>query len=103
MQISNNLVATNFNSSVQDERQVKPEQSSRTDAPSRRSANASVDIDQDEIQRRGEALQATRVQRLNDIESAPLKTQQALNSYQQTEVSAQEFEQGELVGVDLFV
>jgi len=48
-------------------------------------------------------LQAERVQRVNSLASAPLKTQNAVNSYQQTIEATQKFEQGELVGIDLFV
>ena len=62
-----------------------------------------TDIDTDELQRRSEQLQQSRVQRLNDIESAPLSTQQALNIYQETNQAGEAFEFGELVGVDLFV
>ena len=107
MQISNSLptgrLATSSAVLVQDERQSRPETNNRVESPSRPSANGSTEIDQDELARAGEALQAARVQRLSDIESAPLKTQQALNSYQQTEAAAQSLEFGELVGIDLFV
>lgn len=106
MQIANaplsERLATQLNGPVQVERQSRQEQQSRALVPERASANGSREIDSDEIERRGELAQENRVQRLNDIESAPLQVQQALNSYQQTEQAAQEFELGELVGVDLF-
>ncbi|TNC81335.1 MAG: hypothetical protein C9356_09545 [Oleiphilus sp.] len=106
MQITNQLLterlSTTINSPAQAERQSRPERQSRVDSPERRSANASVEIDQQQLESRGQALQASRVERLNDIESAPLKTQQALNTYQQTELASEQFEFGELVGVDLF-
>ena len=109
MQVFNNPVATNTGrlvnnvaSASQDAREAKPDQNERTLTPVRASSNGSTTIDSDELQRRGEQLQQTRVQRLNDIESAPLSTQQALNSYQQTLEAGEAFEFGELVGVDLF-
>lgn len=108
MQIPNNNIASGRlpNATgilVRDDAQARPETNNRVEAPSRPSANRSTAIDQDEILRAAEAIQSSRVQRLNDIESAPLRTQQALNSYQQTETAAQAYEFGELVGVDLFV
>lgn len=107
MQISNTLTPTRLSNpefiAQQDERRQRPEIANRVDAPSRSSANGSTGIDPDELARASEALQAARVQRLNDIESAPLKTQQALNSYQQTEEATQSSEFGELVGIDLYV
>lgn len=83
--------------------QTREEQNRRADLPVRPSSNGSTDIDSDAIAARGEELQNARVQRLNDIESAPLRTQQALNAYQQTETAASEYQFGELIGVDLFV
>ena len=106
MQIANQFLSerltTSLNGPVQSERQARPEQQGRTAAPERPSANASTDIDQEQIELRGQEIQASRVQRLNDIESAPLRTQQAIDAYQQTELASQNNEFGELVGVDLF-
>ncbi|MFD2229188.1 hypothetical protein [Alkalimarinus sediminis] len=75
-------------------------------ARERRSDRVNRDtIDPAELQRRVEQKQATQaidVTRSQSPESLPLNTQQALNTYQQTEVAAQEFEGGVLVGIDLF-
>lgn len=102
MEISNAIVTTNQARSFQENRQIKPEQDQRLETNERRSANRSSDIDSDEITRRGTQIQSERVQKVNDLESAPLRTRQALSSYQQTVEAAQQFEQGELVGLDLF-
>jgi len=102
MDISNSIVTANNARLFQENRQIKPEQDRRLDTNDRPSANRSSDIDSEAIARRGSELQAGRVQKVNDLESAPLRTRQALDSYQQTVVAAQQFEQGELVGVDLF-
>lgn len=102
MLISNSPQVTPTSLTSGGERPSLPEQQLRVAAPNRRSANASIDIDPEQLQRRAEANFNSRVQRLNDIESAPLKTQQALNSYQQTLSAAQALEYGELVGVDVF-
>ncbi|UZE97137.1 hypothetical protein [Alkalimarinus alittae] len=62
-------------------------------------------IDPAELQRRVEQKQASQaidVSRFKSNESLSLNTQQALNTYQQTEIAAQEFEGGVLVGIDLF-
>ena len=106
MQVNNGLIAervgTSLNSAIQSDRQARPEQLGRVESPQRRSSNGSTEIDQAAIEQRGKQVEENRVQRLNDIESAPLRTQQALDSYQQTELAAQQYEFGELVGVDLF-
>ena len=63
-------------------------------------------IDPAELQRRVEqkqASQAVDVSRSPSSDSYPLNTQQALNTYQQTETAAEEFDGGVLVGIDLFV
>jgi hypothetical protein len=60
----------------------------------------------DELQRRVEqkqASQAIEVSRFQSPESFPMKTQQAINSYHQTELASQEFDGGVLVGIDLFI
>ncbi len=62
-------------------------------------------IDPAELQRRVEQKQASQaidVSRAQPPESFSLNTQQALNTYQQTEIAAQEYEGGVLVGIDLF-
>jgi len=103
MEISNSIVTASHARLLQENRQIKPEQNQRVETRDRQSENRSSDIDSDEIVRRGAAIQADRVQKVNNLESAPFQTQQALNSYQQTLDSAQQYEQGELVGVDFFV
>ncbi|MFT7373647.1 MAG: hypothetical protein ACI9T9_002347 [Oleiphilaceae bacterium] len=105
MDISQSLVNYRPSSPLQTNRQVNPEpagqQANQSTRPS--DAVASQNIDSSAIKRRAELLQADRVQRVNDLESAPLKIQNAVNSYQQTIEATKNFEQGELVGVDLFV
>lgn len=107
MQITNNINSGRFVASsvnfAQEERPNQTEQDTRAQAASRPSANGSTEIDQEALQRRGQELEVSRVQRLNDIESAPLRTQQALSSYQETLQSGQEQEFGELVGVDILI
>jgi len=105
MDISQSLVNSRLPSPLQTNRQVNPEpaaqQANQSTRPS--DAAASQNIDSSAIKRRAELLQADRVQRVNVLESAPLKIQNAVNSYQQTIEATKNFEQGELVGVDLFV
>ncbi len=63
-------------------------------------------VDPDELQRRVEqkqASQAVEVSRFQSPDSFPVKNQQAINSYQQTELASQEFDGGVLVGIDLFI
>jgi len=105
MDISHSLVNTRLNPPLQTNRQVNSEPSVRPDKQSTRPSDAipSQNIDSSAVKRRAEALQADRVQRVNSLESAPLQAQKAVNSYQQTIEATQKFEQGELVGIDLFV
>ncbi len=103
MDVSNSIVSANFARSLQENRSIKPEQESRADVRERPSANRSSDIDADGIAERGRQVQAERVQRVGDLESVPLRTRQALSSYEQTAQSAIGANEGELVGVDLFV
>jgi len=103
MDIKNAIVTSNFARGLQENRTLRPEQDARVESVQRPSNNASSDIDSEAIARKGRALQADRVEKLNDLDSLPLRTRQALDSYQQTESAAQQFEQGELVGVDLFI
>lgn len=56
-----------------------------------------------DLERKSNELQLSRVQRLESLDSAPLKTQQAVNTYQQTIEAGRAYEEGELVGIDLFV
>ncbi len=63
-------------------------------------------VDPDELQRRVEqkqASQAIEVSRFQSPDSYPMKNQQAINSYHQTELASQEFDGGVLVGIDLFI
>lgn len=105
MDISQSLVNTRLSSPLQTNRQLSPEpagrQENQTTKPS--DAPSSQNVDSGALKRRAEFLQADRVQRVNSLASAPLQTQNAVNSYQQTIEASQKLEQGELVGVDLFV
>jgi len=105
MDISHSLVNPRLSTPLQTNRQVNPELSGRQADQSTRPSDsaASQNIDSNAIKRRAELLQADRVQRVNVLDSAPLKIQNAVNSYQQTIEATKNFEQGELVGVDLFV
>ena len=63
-------------------------------------------VDPDELQRRVEQKQASQaidVSRFQSPESFSVKSQQAINSYHQTELASQEFDGGVLVGIDLFI
>ena len=57
----------------------------------------------EELERKSNELQQNRVQRLDALDSAPRKAQQALSTYQQTEEAGRAYVEGELVGLDLFV
>lgn len=57
----------------------------------------------EDLQRKSDEIQQSKVQKLNSLDSAPLKAQQALSTYQQTEQAGREYVEGELVGLDLFV
>ncbi len=103
MDVKNALVTTTFPRSFQENRQLKPEQDARAESPQRPGLGSAPDFDSEAIARRGQEIQAERVERLNDTESVPLRTRQALDSYQGTQLASQQFETGELVGVDLFV
>jgi hypothetical protein len=105
MDISQSLVSYRSSTPLQTNRQVNPEpavqQANQTTRPS--DAAASQNVDSSAIKRRAELLEADRVQRVNILDSAPLKIQNAVNSYQQTIEATKNYEQGQLVGVDLFV
>jgi len=106
MQINNNLVPYNGvqGTGIREQDALRTEREARVASSQRPSDNASADIDAEALERKGQEIQQSRVQRLNDIESAPLKTQQALSAYQDTALATQpENGFGELVGVDLFV
>tara|TARA_R110001592_G_scaffold324870_3_gene604650 strand:- start:54129 stop:54473 length:345 start_codon:yes stop_codon:yes gene_type:complete len=114
MDTSNSLISSGFQSPIltpakQAERQARlpvPYQQAteaKTSVNNPQSRNENTRVNQVEFIKKGEAIQAERFQRLNSLESAPLKGQQALNSYQQTIDAAKQYEQGELVGIDLYV
>jgi len=105
MDISHSLVNPRLSSPLQTNRQLSPEPAGRQESQTTRPSDVSTNqnIDSNAIKRRAELLQADRVQRVNSLASAPLQTQNAVNSYQQTIEATQKFEQGELVGIDLFV
>lgn len=114
MDMSNSLVTTGFQPQKlipanQTERQSRlpvPGQTVNEDKSSAKNElvrNKSARVNQTEYIKKGEAVQAERYQRINSLESAPLKGQQAVNSYQQIIEAAKQYEEGELVGVDLYV
>ena len=111
--MSKSLVASGYQSSIltpasQAERQSRfpaPNQTSEDKSSTRNQQRQddSIRVNSAEFIKKGEAVQAERFQRLNSLESAPLKGQQAVNSYQQTIDAAKQYENGELVGIDLYV
>lgn len=118
MDMSNSLITTGFQTPLvtpanQAEKQARlplpnstENQSSNTNQTrSERSSRTkdSTTVNQVEFIKKGEALQSERYLRQNSLENAPLKGQQALNSYQQTIDAARQFEEGELVGIDLYI
>tara|TARA_R110001592_G_scaffold175308_1_gene414326 strand:+ start:9716 stop:10069 length:354 start_codon:yes stop_codon:yes gene_type:complete len=114
MDMSNSLIASGFQSPIltparQAERQARlpvPNQqpiADKSSAKNSQTRNDSTRVNQVEFIKKGEALQTERFQRINSLENAPLKGQQALNSYQQTIDAAKQYEEGELVGIDLYV
>jgi hypothetical protein len=102
MDISNSLVTTGFQPPLQNNQIARPDTppvkpvEKATDAP-RKPAEPEA------LERKSKALLADRLQRVDSLDAAPLRAQQAVNTYQQTVAAGQEYEQGELVGVDLFV
>jgi len=102
-----NIVNTPINTPVLPSKNERPAaQSSRDQFPVVQSAprdNTQTSFDAQALEKRGAELAKDQVQSLSASSSASLKTQQALNAYQQTERFSQEFDQGELVGLDLFV
>jgi len=101
MDISNSLVTSGFQNSAQPKQTVKSDLAARPiekiSEPNR------IPSDPAKLERKSAELQLDRVQRVNSLESAPLRNQQAVTTYHQTIQAAQEYEQGELVGIDLFV
>jgi hypothetical protein len=57
----------------------------------------------EDLERKSNEIQQNRVQRIDTLDSAPLRTQQALSIYQQTEEAGRAYVEGELVGLDMFV
>lgn len=108
MDVSNSLISTGVKLPFQ---APKSQEQSRAlvlpvtaENPKNASRNEqSFNINSAELVRKAEAVQNTRIQRDNTLESAPFKGQQAVNAYQQTIESARQFEEGELVGIDLYV
>lgn len=114
MDMSNSLIASGFQSPIltpanQTERQSRlpvPSQiplDNQSSSRKQQNQNDNIRVDSAEFIKKGEAVQAERFQRLNSLDSAPLKGQQAVNSYQQTIDAAKQYEDGELVGIDLYV
>lgn len=114
MDMSNSLIASGYQpptlTSVSPaERQAKqpiPNQNVSKDAYTvngKQGESDSLNINAAEFIKKGEAVQTERLRRIDALDHAPFKGQQAVNSYQQTLDAAQQYEQGELVGIDLFV
>jgi hypothetical protein len=111
MDVSNSLIATGIKLPVQtpksqDQAQSRlPQVLPATNDKATNSARAetSFSVNSAELVRKAEALQSTRLQRDNTLEDAPFKGQQAINAYQQTLDAARQYDEGELVGIDLYV
>lgn len=109
MDVSNSLITTGIKLPFQAPKSQEQSQSRAlvpvpADNPKSASRNEqSFSVNPAELIRKAEAVQSARVQRDNTLESAPFKGQQAVNAYQQTIESARQFEEGELVGIDLYV
>ena len=109
MDVSNSLITTGVKLPFQvPKNQEQPSRALVIPAPTDTSKNTSrneqsFSINSADLVRKAEAVQSMRVQRDNTLENAPFKGQQAVNAYQQTIESARQFEQGELVGIDLYV
>jgi hypothetical protein len=111
MELSNSLIATGIKLPVQAPRnqdaaqsrlpQVVPVSSEKASNVPR--SEASLSVNPSDLVRKAEALQSTRLQRDNTLEDAPLKGQQAITAYQQTIDAARQYDEGELVGIDLYV
>lgn len=109
MEINNAIIPVNVNRPQAEGVNTRVPQSNEASGDTSRERRADrvnrETIDPAELQRRVEQKQASQaidVTRSQSPESFPLNTQQALNTYQQTEIAAQEFEGGVLVGIDLF-
>jgi len=112
MDISNSLVPSNLTNSVNSNRRLEVEQQKNRESDntqksqsasfvpvSRQTSSANPDL----LANKSREIQQDRVQRVNSLESAPIKTQQAFNRYQQTIDAGTNSDQGQLVGIDLFV
>ena len=109
MEINNAIVPVNVNRPQTEGANARVPQSNEVSSDTTRDRRTDrvnrETVDPAELQRRVEQKQASQaidVTRSQSPESFPLNTQQALNTYQQTEIAAQEFEGGVLVGIDLF-
>tara|TARA_R110002072_G_scaffold1130_10_gene9435 strand:+ start:11766 stop:12110 length:345 start_codon:yes stop_codon:yes gene_type:complete len=114
MDLSNSLLTSRFQSPIltpasQAERQSRlpapnqPSTDNKNTPENKQTQDDTIRVNSAEFIKKGEAVQAERFQRLNSLESAPLKGQQAVNSYQQTIDAAKQYEEGELVGIDLYI
>lgn len=111
MDLSNSFISSAYKSPVLTpvERQsrlpvpVQPSGDESRQGKRSQNNNELVPVNQVDFIKRGESIQSDRYQRYNALENASPKGQQALNSYQQTIDAAKQYEEGELVGIDLYV
>ena len=104
MDISNSLVQAAVNRQALTSRDANHEATEKFDQSKSQPPSRQVEpADSDLLAKVSDERNENRIQRVNSLEAAPLRTQQAVNRYQQTVDASQEYEQGELVGVDLFV
>ena len=112
MDISNSLLATGIKLPVpipknQDQAQSRPGSSFPLATENNRNATPRTErpftVNQADLVRKAEAVQSARIQRDDALADAPLKGQQAINAYQQTVDASRQYQEGELVGIDLYV
>ena len=112
MDISNSLVPSTLTNSVNLNRRSEVEQQKNRESENTRKSQTTRSVpvsrqakvaNPDLLASKNNEIQQNRVQRLNSLESAPIKTQQAFNRYQQTIDAGTNSDQGQLVGIDLFV
>lgn len=112
MDLSNSLIASGVKLPVpipksQDQAQARASQTAPTSSDNARNSSYRTEqpfkVNQADLVRKAEAVQSARIQRDNTLADAPLKGQQAISAYQQTIDAARQYEEGELVGIDLYV
>lgn len=112
MELSNSLIASGIKLPVpipnnQDLASSRASQSAPTSSDNARNSSYRTEqpfkVNPADLARKAEAAQNARIQRDNTLADAPMKGQQAINAYQQTVDASRQYQEGELVGIDLYV